>query len=145
FSFDSGSRIAQFVEYLNEDQFTSEARRLGQTAAEQVLALRKRFASLHLASRHLYRQSDESPANPWTLFHSAISLGCVGDILTAKTCFKRIEDLKLEFDWGRNLQKTAEEYLTVLGDQKEFLRRIRETILKTRSLLRLPQKSEVGL
>jgi hypothetical protein len=61
FSFDDGYRVAPFVEYVNDDQFAPQARKLALAAREEVLKLRKRFASVQLAARYLRRQVDQSP------------------------------------------------------------------------------------
>jgi hypothetical protein len=64
-SFDVGSRIASFVKYSDERQFTPEAVKLAALAREETLKLRRQFASVSEAARYLPKRARKHP-NPWT-------------------------------------------------------------------------------
>lgn len=146
FSFDSDGRVTTpFIKYVNDDQFAPEARKLAQNAVVEARKLRKRFASLQLTANYLKQRVTETPRNPWTVFHAAMSLGCAGRTSDARTCFKRLAELKAEFDWETKLQHTARQFENILDDPAQFLTRVQDTIARSRSLLKLPEREIQGL
>ena len=145
FSFDTDSRERPFIEYLNNDQFAPEARKLAELALRQTLALRRQFASVRLAAGFLEKRLKVSRSGGWAVFHAAISLGCVGEVRRARACFKQIEALPVEHPWHAALKDAAAEYAVLLDDRPKFLDHVRRTILKTRGLLKLPERSDIGL
>jgi tetratricopeptide (TPR) repeat protein len=144
FSFDAGDhRIERFVKYVDQAQFALEAGRLAGTALTEAIKLRERFASIPLTAGYLLRHTADG--NPWTFLHAGVALGCMGRVYRARACFKKIERLKTEFEWQSELQDKARQFGAALGDRTEFLERVRATIVRTRRLLGLPQRHDLGV
>lgn len=148
FSFDSGNdagcRITKFVEYVDEKQFRPEVVRLAIAAKEEVLRLRSLFASVHRVARYLRDQAKRNE-NVWTELAAAVALGYVGETSKARGLFKRIERRNPGQDWGRLLQQTALEFAVSLERPPDFQRKVQETILRTRKLLKLPERAELNI
>jgi hypothetical protein len=148
FSFDSGNdagcRIAKFVEYVDEKQFRPEAVKLAFAAKEEVLRLRSLFGSIHRVARYLPGQAKRDE-NGWTESAAAIALGYVGETFRAHRLFKRIERRKPVQEWERLLQQAALGFAATLDRPPDFQRNVKETILRTRKLLKLPERMELNI
>ena len=57
FSFDFGGRVAEFVEYVSEAQFTAAAARLAESAAHEAQRLGHRFGSLTATANVLLNEA----------------------------------------------------------------------------------------
>jgi hypothetical protein len=147
FSFDAGNngcRIAKFVEYVDEKQFRPEIIRLASTAKAEALRLRSQFPSIHQAARYLpdlARRND----SPWTKLAAAIALGYVGKTLRARWLFKSIERKKPVHEWEVQLRERARRFAETLDRPADFRRNVKETILRTRKLLKLPERTELDI
>jgi heme oxygenase len=144
FSFDVGSRIAEFVEYLDERQFTPEAVKLASLAREETLKLRRQFASVSDAARYLPKQARKY-GNPWTELAAAIALGYVGKASQSRSFFEIIKRRKTTHEWEEQLRATARTFAQALGEQMDFRRKVDETIWRTRKLLKLPETDDLNL
>jgi hypothetical protein len=144
FSFDYGHRVAAHVQYLNREQFRPEALRLAASARDEVIKLRNRFSSVRDAAHCLLQKADSTPSL-WDRFHAGAALGYVEDIQQARRCFEEIIKRKATDEWETTLQETARCLSNALGDPPAFKRRLRQTILRTRMLHKLPERKEVGL
>jgi hypothetical protein len=143
FGNDVGCRIAGFVEYVNEKQFTPEATRLASLAKAETLRLRNKFVSIHDAARYLpaMARRDDSP---WTELAAAIALGYVGNTSRARRLFKSIERKKPVHQWEYQLQERARGFDEALDRPDDFQRYVKEAIWRTRKLLKLPERTELG-
>ena len=149
FSFDagsaeSGSRIAGFVEYNNEEQFKPEAIKMADAAKAEAFMLRARFATIHEAARYLATQARRNDS-PWTNLAAAIALGYVGETRKAQKLFERIEDRSPFHDWEHRLRDQARAFAETLATPESFKRNVEETVYRTRKLLKLPERTELGL
>jgi hypothetical protein len=144
FSFDVGHRIAAFVEYLNEKQFTHEATKLASAAQEETLRLRSQFASVSHAARYLPDHAKQT-GGPWAEFAAAIALGYVGDTVKAQAFFASIEHRKPIHEWEARLRETARVFAEALDRHEDFQRIVEETIWRTRKLLKLPEREGLSL
>ena len=141
---DVGCRIASFVEYVDEKQFTPEAIRLASLAKEEALKLRSKIASIHDAARYLPGKAGRDD-NPWTKLSAAIALGYVGKTLRARWIFKSILLKKPVHDWEVGLQERARGFADALERSDNFQRYVKERIQSTRKLLKLPEVTELGI
>jgi len=141
---DTGSRIAKFVPYVDDQQFRAEVLKLASVAKAEALRLRNQFASIHDAARHLPNRARRDE-NPWTELDAAIALGYVGKTSRARMLFKEIERLKPSQEWERLVQEKARPFTETLDRPDDFQRIVRETILKTRKLLKLPDRLDLDL
>jgi hypothetical protein len=147
FTFDAGNdecRIAKFVEYVDEKQFRPEVIQLASAAKAETLRLRSKFASIHDAARYLPGQARRDD-NPWTELAAAIALGYVGKTFRARWLFKRIERRKPVHEWEVRLKERTRGLAETLDRPDDFRRNVKETILRTRKLLKLPERTELDI
>jgi hypothetical protein len=143
FSFDVGSRVARFLRYLDERQFTPEAMKLAFLAREETLKLRRQFASLSDAARYLKKAGKDR--NPWAELAAAIALGYVGKPSQSRSFFEGIERRKTDYAWEEQLRATARTLAQTLDEPMAFRRKVKETIWRTRKLLKLPEIGDLDL
>jgi len=143
-SFDVGGRVEQFVSFQSEAQFAPEVRRLALSARKHVLRLREQFLDVSRTARFLHRYASKF-ATPWPMFHAAMSLGYAGETYSAEQWFKKLDQTKAVYVWHKALQDTAREFAGLLHDSSAFRGRVREEILATRKLLKLPEREELAL
>lgn len=144
FSFDIGHRIAAFVEYLDEKQFTHEATKLASAAQPETLRLRGEFASISHAARYLPDQAKQT-GSLWVELGAAIALGYIGDTVKARAFFASIESKKPTHEWEARLRETARGFAEALDAQADFQHMVEETIWRARKLLKLPEREGLGL
>jgi len=141
---DAGYRIGKFVEYVDEKQFRPEVIKLASAAKVEALRLRRKFASIHDAARHLPGQARRNES-PWTKLSAAIALGYVGKKLRSRWLFKSIERKKPVHDWEVRLKEMARGFAETLDRPDDFQRHVKETICRTRKLLRLPEGTDLNI
>jgi hypothetical protein len=142
---DVGCRIAKFVEYVDEKQFRPEAIKLAYAAKAEALRLRSQFASIHDAARYLPGQARRDE-NRWTELAAAIALGYVGKTFRARRFFKTIERKKPTQEWDHRVREMAGGFADTLDrPEADFRRNVKETILRTRKLLKLPERTELDI
>jgi hypothetical protein len=141
---DTGGRVAKFVEYVDEEQFRPEIIRLASAAKAEALKLRSKFASIRDAARYLPGQARRNE-NRWTELDAAIALGYAGKTFRARWLFKRIEHRKPAQEWERLVQEMARGFAETLDRPADFRRKVKETILRTRKLLKLPERAELDI
>ncbi len=143
FANDGECRIARFVEYVDEKQFTPEVIRLASLAKAEALRLRSKFVSIHDAALYLPAKATRDD-NPWTKLAAAIALGYVGKRFRARWLFKSIERKKPVHEWEYKLQERARGFAETLDRPDDFQRYVEEAIWRTRKLLKLPERTELG-
>jgi hypothetical protein len=148
FAFDAGNgdgfRIAKFVEYVDEKQFRPEIIQMASAAKTETLRLRSKFPSIRDAAHYLPGQARHNE-NRWTELDAAIALGYVGKTFRARRIFKRIERRKPAQEWECRAQEMARGFAETLDRPADFRRKVKETILRTRKLLKLPEKTELDI
>ena len=143
FGNDVGGRIAGFVEYVDEKQFTPEALRLSSLAKAEALRLRSKFVSIHDAALYLPAKARRDDS-PWTKLAAAIALGYVGKTFRARRLFKSLERKEPVHEWEYKLQERARGFAESLDRPNDFQRYVKEAIWRTRKLLKLPERTELG-
>jgi len=144
FGNDVGCRIASFVGYVDEKQFTREAMRLAYLAKDELLKLRSKLVSIHDAARYLPSKAARDDS-AWTKLSAAIALGYVGKTFRARWLFKSIERKKPLGDWELRLQESARSFADTLDRSDGFQRYVEERIWRTRKLLKLPERTELDI
>jgi hypothetical protein len=144
FSFDVGHRVAKFVEFVDERQFTPAVMQLASRAKAEALKLRSQFASIHDAARYLPGQARRDE-NRWTELNAAIALGYVGKTFWARRLFKKIERKTPTQEWEYQVREIARRFAETLDRPADFQRNVKEAILRTRKLLNLPERTELGI
>ena len=144
FTFDVGDRIGKFVDYVDEIQFRPEVVKLASAAKAEVLRLRRKFVSIHDAARHLPGQARRS-GNRWTELDAAIALGYVGKTFRARWLFNRIERIKPTQEWEHLVREKARGFAETVDRPADFRRYVKQTIWRTRNLLKLPERTEFDI
>jgi hypothetical protein len=144
FGNDVGCRIASFVEYVDENQFTPEAFRLAYLAKDEVLKLRSKLVSIHDAARYLPGKAARDDS-AWTKLSAAIALGYVGKTFRARWLFKSIERQKPVHDWEVRLRESARGFTETLDRSDDFRRYVKDAIWRSRRLLKLPERTELDI
>lgn len=137
--FDDGYRVDTFHQFENEIQFSGVAERLAQTAAEQVLAYRKKFPSLAVVAQYL----DEKEKNSiWDHYHAAIALGLSGASERAAQECSAVLHSSAHAPWVVELHAKTQALFAQDLSAMSFSAAVREEIAKARMLLKLPPLSQ---
>jgi hypothetical protein len=75
---------------------------------------------------------------------AAIALGYVGKKFRAQCLFKNIERKKPVHEWEYKLQERARGFGETLDRPDDFRRYVEEATWRTRKLLKLPERHELG-
>jgi hypothetical protein len=133
---ESSERVADFIPFENAGQFTPLIERMAAQAAEEVLSLRAKFRSLSDIDRYL---AGRMTRDGWPVYRAAVTAALVGDTVTARRLFQRMELLDAnDYDpWIRLKAESAR--MAVLVDNPALFRSVIEaTINELRQGLRLP-------
>ena len=141
---DAGCRVANHIEYKDEEQFTPEAMRLASLAKDEVISLRRKLVSIHDAARYLPGKAVRD-GSPWTHLSAAIALGYAGRTFRARWLFKSLERKKAVHDWEVRLKESARGFADVLNQPCDFQRYVKDAIWRTRRLLKLPERTELDV
>jgi hypothetical protein len=142
FSFDVGDRVANFVRYVDDDQFGKEASRLAQLARKKIIGYRNRFRVMGAARDYLVEHV-HAPAL-WNPLYAGIACGCVGDIETAAGFFKQISQRAAKHEWEDIVRTKAGVLEKLLTNHEAFVAEVEKTILRTRRLLKLPERESLS-
>lgn len=145
FSFDDGYRIEPFHEFKDEVQFERIAEIVAERAKDEVLKLRERFLTIERTSA-LLQQKSEVSRDIWAKFHAGVSLGLMGSVVDAKSCFElALEADGRDIDWVVQLKSRCIELHKLIDDSTGFKSRVEELIACKRAALKLPSSQEVCL
>ena len=134
-SFDYGGRVEGVTRFQNPQQFAAVAEKFAMRAAEEVHALRKRFASLLDIAREI---SPPDGKHGLPVYHAAVAAGLIGDVAESKRLFKCLTREPTTNDWHRKLQTDGNDLAQLLSEGPSFQAAILKIIQQSRSLHRLP-------
>jgi hypothetical protein len=139
-SFDFGGRIAEHVEYLTDEQFTSAVVRLAENAANEAQRLTAIFGDLSTASKVLLEEAQAKRAQPhlhagWSDYHAGVAAALIGQSDEAKQILTRI--VASPAPPGSILRPAAERMVKLLSDPTKLLEKVTFLIAKQREELRL--------
>lgn len=136
FSYDTGSRVAQFVPFESPEQFAPEANCLAARAAEEVLSLRSRFASLPAIAHDLVTKPWGDAL--WPLYHGAVAAGLTGDVPTARNLFDQLLAVDYGYGWWQERHDVAARLASCLSDPNAYRAAVLALIVECRTMQRLP-------
>ena len=137
-SFDSGGRVAEFEEYLSNEQFEPAAARLADCAARIAQRLAETFTSVELTANRLLNRERTRPHREqglWSAYHAGVTAGLVGREVDAAEMFNRI--LVSPPPPGSMVHAAAEQMAPLANDSDAFRREIAMRIAKQRQTLKL--------
>ena len=135
FAYDVGYRTERFVEFENRDQFQDAANIMATQAAAAVESYRKQFPD----TRAVYEYySSKQSLGIWPHFNAAIACGLTGDVVNAAFHFGQIAQDQSDTAWATAARSEAFSLQGILSDPALFRTAIRERVMRTRALQKLP-------
>ena len=144
--FDEGYRVENFVAFKNSDQFESVAEKLAKRAAIEVERYRSSFATVSdVADYYMKKIPAPTPKEFWSNFHAAVACGAVGRASVSRQFFEQVLRDREDLDWIKAAQTEAAALISVLDDTDRFRHIVREKVIRTRELLKLPKQETASL
>jgi hypothetical protein len=123
-----------WADFVSEEQFAPEARRLALRAAEEVAQYRSRFPMLRDWADELDQTAN---SHFWRQFDAGVACALVGRTPEAHQWFERVYTAKGDTDWVLAAQGRARELEAVLTNGQQFRSEISQTIRRFRIALKL--------
>lgn len=148
-SLDYGNRVNSFVEFVNEDQFEAEFRKLIEQAVKKVNYYRSKFRSIHDVANVLLKEPN---LGGWNLFHAGIACGLDKRGKQARKLFSALlkeesilhsENGSIELAWHRKLKERTAYLLELLDKPELFKKEIDATIYSARRSLHLKDLEKI--
>lgn len=137
-SFDFGGRIAEFEEYLSDEQFAVSASGLAVRAACEAQRLARTFTSPSATADVLLEVEKTTPASRhvgWTTYHAGVAAALDGRSAKAAEMFGRI--ISSSPPPGSILHPAAERAMRLMREPVDFRREINSLVVRQRDALRL--------
>jgi len=138
FSFSEDIRVeeAGFIRFESVEQFTPLIVQMASCAAQQVLRLREKYKSLADIRKHLVARAAR---NGLPSYHAAVAAGLVGDMVTAREFFHRLENWQTYGqDWTEAIKTNGATLAKLAHDPVAFRSAVLAIIASVRSALCLP-------
>jgi hypothetical protein len=136
FSFDSGPRLENHKQFVDEASFALHAEQLAQRAAVEVVRYRSQFPDITAVADVLKKDARSSA---WARYHAAIAAGLAGRPAVADAGFKALAGVPADYPWQDELRAIAAELRQTLRSPEEFGARISSFVRDTRDLLKLTE------
>jgi hypothetical protein len=152
-SFDLGYRRENFVEYRNNEQFTTAMENFCDLIIQRVLEIREKLATLSSAKENILKHSF-SCEETWGNYHKGTICGLTGsfdelnkfygDLLNVNSTVQAVYTNKgvvdtVHIKWIDELKENVEHLLTKTTDLNLFKSEILNIIIETRRLKKLPE------
>ncbi|MGO9769510.1 MAG: hypothetical protein ACLPSW_08140 [Roseiarcus sp.] len=136
-AFNVGYRVAGagFISFENSEQFRPLIETMAAQAAEAVLALRAKFASIAMISRFLNGEANRQPSD---LFGAAVAAGLNHELELSRKRFHEMLSYPVVDEWRVKRHAEAAALLALLDDTAQFRAAVRRTIDARRRQARLP-------
>ncbi len=136
-AFNVGYRVARagFISFENSEQFRPLIERMAAQAAEEVLAMRAKFASIAMISRFLNPEPNRQPSD---LFGAAVAAGLNHEFELSRRRFHEMLSYTVVDEWRVKRHAEAAALLALLDDTAQFRAAVRRTIDARRRQARLP-------
>lgn len=138
-SFDFGGRVAEFVEYQSDAQFTTAAARFAQCAADEAQRLSQTFVSLEATAEILLNEErtlDGFGQGGWMAFNAGVALGIVGRMDDALEMFGRVRSSPVSP--GSILHPAVDHMVRLIAEPSGLRPEVAALIARHRAALRLP-------
>jgi hypothetical protein len=136
-AFNVGYRVARagFISFENSEQFRPLIERMAAQAAEEVLAMRAKFASIAMISRFLNGDPNRQSSD---MFGAAVAAGLNHEFELSRKRFNELLSYPADDEWRVKRHSEAAALLALLDDTAQFRAAVRRTIDARRSQARLP-------
>jgi hypothetical protein len=140
-SFDEGSRVATpFIEFSSPDQFEAQALGLAEKALVEVVALRKKCATLEQVS-NLLEAKPENEKNIWHHYHCAMAAYLLGKSTLAAQELDILLGSNDPAPWVEKLKAKASSLASSCGTAELARETLQAEVAEARALLKLPPLS----
>ncbi len=146
-SFMLGHRVEDFCPYLNEDQFSTEADRLADSAASEVQRYRALFPSVSAVADYFLRVGGGDPEHlaPADRYHVGVALGLVGQSKEAGRYLDSYRWVDDDRPWAVAERAQASRLRELLADGSSFQSAVIEIVTAMRATLKLPVTDAIDL
>jgi hypothetical protein len=136
-AFNIGYRVAcaGFISFENSEQFRPLIERMAAQAAEEVLAMRAKFASIAMISRFLNAEPNRQLVH---MFSAAVAAGLNREFELSRKRFHEMLSYPADDDRRVKQHSEAAALLALLDDTAQFRAAVRRTIDARRRQARLP-------
>jgi len=131
---DWGSRVAEFEEYVSDEQFEPVAYRLAVGASHEAQKLAACFPSIHATAEVLLRREAALPEQgrgSWSTYHAGVAAGLAGRGSDADAMLRSVTS-----DPARS---AAERFIRLLPNPQQFKNEAANLVTSQRQALRLPE------
>ncbi len=136
-AFNVGYRVAGagFISFENSEQFRPLIETMAAQAAEAVLAMKAKFASIAMISRFLNGEPNRQLNH---MFSAAVAAGLNHEFELSRKRFDELFSYPPEYEWEAKRHVEAAALLALLDDPAQFRAAVRCTIDARRTQARLP-------
>lgn len=138
FSFDEGDRVGDLHPFENPDQFQEVATTMAAQAATNVERYRSMFQTVRQVADYYI---ERKPTNFWKSFNAAVACGVVGKISDADRFFAQVLQVNEDVEWIKAAQTKATYWMSIVHDTEPFRQTVHDTVIRTRKMLKLPEKA----
>lgn len=129
-------RPFNFISFESAQQFTPLVRQMAETAACEVVKVRKQFESFDKIHSYIVEHANR---DSWPVYNAAISSALIGDLTEARRFFDKIAEWTTHgYQWEEKLKKDSAALAAIVGRPKLFRAAILNLIAERRQLMRLP-------
>jgi hypothetical protein len=138
FSFGVSSRLGHFCEFVDEEQFALQVRRLAEVAGKEAQRFRREFATIEATADNL---ATHVQSGPWGLYNAAVAAILARRSQKAHTFCGELERTLQEesTEWAKDLQRTAVSLSSLSNDPAKVIDVLSERVRHSRELLKLPE------
>lgn len=136
FAFGYGYRETGFEEFTNEAQFDKLVNDLCDLTIKRVQELDLKFQDIWTALKTVDKENGE---DTWRLFEVAVLNALASNFNKAKKLLRQVSKTKCEHDWEIERKKLVDELLNWLQESPSSLEKIKNIIIQTRQLKKLPE------
>ena len=136
FAFGFGYREKGFEEFKDEEQYTKLVNELCDLTIKRVQELNENFIDIWTA---LKTSDTENESNIWRIYEVAILNAVASNIDDARKLLTIVSKTKCEYDWQIERKKLTDELLDWLAESPVSLDKIKNIIIETRELKKLPK------
>ena len=141
FSFDIGNREKEFVECINEEQFTEEINKLCKHSIEKACNYKNKFRDINNAEKIILKHNFTSD-ELWGNYHRGIISGLVGNKNNSSKYFNKLLEVpENNIEWIIELKKQIKGLMDLATkNTADFTEKIQLIIRETRKLKKLEDK-----
>ena len=137
FSFDIGDRENEFVDFVNEEQFTERVNKLCEKSIQKIIEYRNNMRNIKTAEKLIFNHTFTSD-DLWGDYHRGIISGLIGNMNRMNKCFNKLLTVNDNTEWIIELKQNIKELIEISNNKEnKFKETIIDLIKETRKAKRL--------